>query len=141
MNPYDNYLEGNVLTASPIELVRMLYRFVIERMGDAIHCSNAGDIVGRGLAVSRATDGLTELLCSLDHAHGGNVSRQLAELYGYCVSRVLQGHMEQDKTPFEEVDRLMSTLLQGWEQVGGAEIPARNAYAATGSYAPVSASY
>ena len=107
------------MTASPMELVRMLYRFIIENLGDARHCTMTGDIEGRGRAVSKATEGFLELLTSLDHQQGGEVSRNLSELYGYMVSRVLDGHLNQVSAPFEEVERLMSTLLDGWETVVG----------------------
>ncbi len=133
MNLYEQYAESNVMTASPMELVRMLYRFIIENLGDARHCTMTGDIEGRGRAVSKATEGFLELLTSLDHQQGGEVSRNLSELYGYMVSRVLDGHINQESAPFEEVERLMSTLLDGWETVGGQEQPA--------AYAPISASF
>jgi flagellar secretion chaperone FliS len=122
------------MTASPMELVRMLYRFIIDNLGEASRCTMAGDIEGRGKAVSKATEGFLELLTSLDHEQGGDVSRNLAELYGYMASRVLDGHVNQVSAPFDEVERLMSTLLDGWENLGAQHIPAA-------PYAPISASF
>ena len=58
----------------------------------------------------------------------------LAELYGYMASRVLDGHVNQVSAPFDEVERLMSTLLDGWENLGAQHIPAA-------AYAPISASF
>jgi flagellar protein FliS len=133
VNLYEQYAESNVMTASPMELVRMLYRFILENLGDARHCTMTGDIEGRGRAVSKATEGFLELITSLDHQQGGEVSRNLSELYGYMVSRVLDGHINQDSTPFDEVERLMYTLLDGWETVGTQQEPA--------AYVPVSASF
>jgi flagellar protein FliS len=114
---YEHYVEGNILTASPLELVRMLYRFVIDNSGDARRCTESGDIEGRGRAVNRATGGLMELLTSLNHQQGGELSSGLAELYGYMASRLLQGHLEQNVQPFDEVVKLMTTLLQSWDHV------------------------
>ena len=141
MTQYDHYLESNVLTCGPIELVRILYRFVIDQLGDAIRCANTGDIEGRGTAVTKATNGIVELLSSLDHAQGGEVSARLANLYGYCASRILQGHIDQDKAPFEEVLALMSTMLQGWDQL--ASEPAVTSLYETlpSDYTPINASF
>jgi flagellar protein FliS len=130
---YEQYAESNVMTASPMELVRMLYRFIIDNLGEASRCTITGDIEGRGRAVSKATEGFLELLTSLDHQQGGDVSRNLAELYGYMASRVLDGHVNQASAPFEEVQGLMSTLLDGWENLSGPQIPT--------AYAPISASF
>ncbi|HYI93578.1 MAG TPA: flagellar export chaperone FliS [Bryobacteraceae bacterium] len=142
MSHYEQYLEGSVLSASPIELVRMLYRFVIDNLADACRCTDAKDIEGRGRAVSKATEGIVELLSSLDHSQGGEVSSSLGELYGYCASRVLQGHIDQDKSPFEEVQNLMSTMLQGWEQIGADVASPAALYEPTpSSYEPINASY
>lgn len=134
MNPYDPYLAGSFQTASPVELVRMLYRFVIDCLRDASRSTLNGDIQGRGQAVSKANEGLMELLTSLDHERGGDVSRSLGDLYAYMASRILQGHMDQDHVPFDEAEKLMSTLLEGWENVAdGAPVPTE--------YAPVSVSF
>jgi flagellar protein FliS len=129
---YEQYAESNVMTASPMELVRVLYRFIIDNLGEANRCTVSGDIAGRGKAVSKVTEGFMELLTSLDHQQGGEVSRNLAELYGYMASRVLDGHVNQIAAPFEEVERLMFTLLDGWENLGS---PVSSAYE------PVSASF
>ena len=142
MAPYDPYLEQSILTASPLELVRTLYRLILENVREANQCIAVGDIVGRGRAVTKATDGLVELLTSLNHEHGGAISRNLAELYGYMASRLLQGHMDQDPAPFEEVEKLVSTLLVAWEAMGSAASPSEPLYGAPAeAYTPVSASY
>ena len=78
MSQYEQYLEGNVLTASPLELVRMLYRFVIDNVREASRCTQTGDIEGRGRAVNRATGGILELMTSLNHQQGGELSARLA---------------------------------------------------------------
>lgn len=139
---YHPYLEQSILTASPLELVCALYRIVLESVHTAARCVDAGDIEGRGKAVTKATDGILELLATLNHESGGAISRNLAELYGYMASRLLQGHMDQDRAPFDEVEKLVRTLLEAWEAV---EAPATGAEGAYGSvmeaYTPVSASF
>lgn len=143
MSQYEQYAERSVLTASPIELVRILYRFVIDNLRDAVRSIEMEDIAGRGKAVSKATEGLMELLTSLDHQQGADVSKNLAELYGYMASRLLQGHIDQDRRPFEEVEQLMSGLLASWEQVDASPSePIMAAYGASPeSYTPISASF
>lgn len=142
MAQYDQYLEQTILTASPMELVRTLYRLVLDNVRQAAHCLVSGDIAGRGKAVSTATDALLELLTSLDHQQGGALSRNLSELYGYMASRMLQGHMDQDATPFDEVERLVSTLLDAWENVEFATPAAGSVYGSVNeAYTPLSASF
>lgn len=145
MSQYEQYLEGNVLTASPLELVRMVYRFVIDNVRDASRCTEAGDIEGRGRAVNRATGGILELMTSLNHQQGGELSERLSELYGYMASRLLQGHLEQVGEPFHEVEKLMLTLLDSWENVDNQDDTHSFAAAAYGNtsevYTPVNVSF
>ncbi len=145
MSQYEQYLEGNVLTASPLELVRMVYRFVIDNVRDASRCTETGDIEGRGKAVNRATGGILELMTSLNHQQGGELSARLSELYGYMASRLLQGHLEQVGEPFNEVEKLMLTLLDSWENVDSQDTTHSFAAAAYGTtseaYTPVNVSY
>jgi flagellar protein FliS len=145
VSQYEQYLDGNILTASPLELVRTLYRFVIDNVRDASRYTQSGDIESRGRAVNRATDGLVELLTSLNHQEGGELSSSLGELYGYMASRLLQGHMEQSSGPFNEVEKLMTTLLESWENVDNHDDThafASPGYGATPEvYTPLNASF
>ena len=141
MAPYDQYLEQSILTASPLELVRTLYRLILESVQKAGHCIDSGDIEGRGKAVTKATDGILELLASLNHQQGGAISQNLAELYGYMASRLLQGHMDQDRVPFDEVGKLVSTLLEAWEAMDAAPPHGESLYGAPEPYTPISASF
>jgi flagellar protein FliS len=140
---YDHYLEQSILTASPIELVRTLYRLILESVQEAASCVDSGDIAGRGKAVTKATDCIMELLTSLNHQDGGSLSVNLSELYGYIAARMLQGHMDQNRACFDEVEKLVSTLLDAWQSLEVEPSPSQAVYGAPAdtTYTPVSASF
>ncbi|MDZ4796866.1 MAG: flagellar export chaperone FliS [Bryobacteraceae bacterium] len=117
MNPYDQYLESSVLTATPLELVTMLYRCALDGIADARRCLLCGDIEGRVRPVNRAFDAVIELSLSLDFDNGGELSRNLGELYGYITNQIVLGHCNQSDTHFAEAARLLTTLLESWQQV------------------------
>ncbi len=117
MNPYDQYLESSVLTATPLELVTMLYRCAIESIAEARRCLACGDIEGRVRPVNRAFDAVTELTLSLDYDKGGELSRSLGELYGYITNQIVLGHCNQSDSNFAEAQRLLSTLMESWQQL------------------------
>jgi flagellar protein FliS len=121
--PQDAYLESKILTAPPLELVRMLYGAA----GDAVRKSRehlaAGRISERSREICRALAILTELTSSLDHSRGGDLSRNLAELYDYMQRRLLEANLRQKPEPLAEVQRLLATLLEGWQQIGQADAP------------------
>jgi flagellar protein FliS len=115
-NPYQAYNEGRVFSETPLNLVVALYQGAIDSTRQAARCLAAREIVARGKAINKTLAILTELIASLDHAKGGEISRNLHKLYSYMQSRLLEAHMKQQMEPLEEVTQLLGVLLEGWEQ-------------------------
>ncbi|HXM42092.1 MAG TPA: flagellar export chaperone FliS [Bryobacteraceae bacterium] len=117
MQPQNAYLESQIQTASPLELVCVLYRAA----GDATRIAGAhlaaGRIPERSRQISKALAILTQLSGTLDHAKGGALSRGLAELYDYMQRRLLEANQRRQAEPLVEVGNLLATLLEGWERI------------------------
>lgn len=116
-SPYENYVELKVLSASPLELVTMLYRAAIDSLEEARRGLAPGESKRRAGAVARACGVIIELTQSLDNEQGGELSRNLLELYDYTLRRIHESNREGDDAGFQEVIRLLSTLLEGWESI------------------------
>jgi|YNPBryBLVA2012_1023415.scaffolds.fasta_scaffold00048_30 flagellar protein FliS len=112
----DAYLESKILSADPLELIRILYQAALEAVAEARRCLAEGDIPGRSRQISRAHGILTELALSINHEAGGALSRSLAELYDYMQRRLIEAHLNQSDPPLSEVAGLLGTLLEGWRQ-------------------------
>jgi flagellar secretion chaperone FliS len=138
-DPYQAYLDNNVAAGNPVGLVTALYEGAIKAVQEARHCLETGDIWGRSKAISRGVDILTELVLSLDHEKGGDISKQLKELYGYMQHRLLNAHARQEDEPMAEVIGLLTNLLDGWYKV--AEKLAQEARGAVRDAAPVNEGY
>ena len=115
--PQDAYLESRILTADPLELVRMLYRAAVDATRRSRAHLAGGRIAERSREICRAMALISELSGSLDHARGGTLSRNLVELYDYMQRRLLEANARQKAEPLAEVESLLTTLLAGWEQV------------------------
>ena len=113
-DPYQAYAEGSLAGASPLQLVIALYEGAIDSIRQARLCLAMNDVMGRSAAVNKATSILTELLVSLDHERGGEISANLKRLYSYIQCRVLDAHMEKSEAPLLESERLLRDLLEGW---------------------------
>src|SRR5216684_4461337 len=112
-----DYLENRILTAHPLEIVEMLYHTAMDALGTAISNLNAGDVMLRAGAVSRAQEAVNELAIALDHSAGASFSRTLAELYAYVQQQIIKGHTKQSEPAFREALSILTTLLEGWSQV------------------------
>ncbi|MBZ2178905.1 MAG: flagellar export chaperone FliS [Acidobacteriota bacterium] len=114
---YQNSQDLNVLSASPVELVRLLYRGAIAAVRTARENLETGDIRGRSRQITKACSIIEELTVSLDKERGGKVALDLAELYVYMHQRLIQANIEQIGGPLAEVEKLLVTLLEAWQQV------------------------
>lgn len=112
----DAYLENRVMTATPEELVKMLYEAAIEAVGRARRHLKEGDIAARTRQITRAQAIYAELAASLNHEVAPQLARRLSELYDYMIRRLTDAQMHQDDAPLAEVSRLTATLLDGWLQ-------------------------
>lgn len=126
-NAHDAYLESRILSADPLELVKMLYQAAITSIRDARRHLAAREIMARARAISKACAVLAELAVSLDHERGGEVSVNLARLYDYMSRRLIEANLQQADQPLEEVLGLLSTLLEGWEGIQPVAEPAPQA--------------
>lgn len=117
-NPYgaQNYFRTQVESASPMELVVMLYDGGV-RAADAAHDAMvSGDIPARRAAISKVMAIIAELQNTLDVARGGRIAEQLDGLYIYMLSRLLKAVSDQDAAPIDEVRRLLATLADAWRE-------------------------
>lgn len=117
MRALQAYEEEKILSADPMELVRLLYRGAIDAVETARHRLAARDLRGRSAAISKAVEILGELLASLNPEGASEVSRSLAELYDYMQRRLLAAQFEQADAPLAEVLQLLQTLGEAWNRV------------------------
>lgn len=111
------YLESQVLSADPIELVRILYQIALDSVQEARRHLAAGDIAARSKAIGQAISALSELNAALDHSNGGAISRNLEELYRYLRQRLTEANLRQQDGPLAEAGSLLTTLSDAWKGV------------------------
>jgi flagellar protein FliS len=116
-NANDVYLENRVLSADPIELVRLLYQGADRAVREARRHLAAGDIAARSRAICKACDILAELTGSLDRDRGGEIAARLAQLYDYITRRLVEANTRQQDAPLAEVLDLLATLAEAWDGV------------------------
>lgn len=114
MNAQNAYLEGRVLSADPLGLVRILYEEALDSVIAARAHLRSGDIAARSQQITRGQLILIELRSVLDHERGGELSARLENLYDYMHGRLTTANLEQREEPLTEVERLLMTLLEGW---------------------------
>ena len=113
-NPYAAHLDVSILTAEPIELVRILYRTALDSVSAARAHLAAGEIQARSQAINKALSVIHELALSLNPQAEPTLASTLAELYDYMQRRLLAANLEQSDAPLGEVMGLLETMTDAW---------------------------
>lgn len=113
----DAYLQNQVLTADPLELIHMLYQRALDLVREARQALSTGDIAGRGMAISRTVEILGELEGALNHETGGEISVNLGRLYQYMMRRLTEANIRRQDAPLAEVEELLGTLGEAWSAI------------------------
>jgi len=111
----DSYQEAEILSADPLQLVRLLYRGALDEIVGARGCLAKRDIAGRARAINKAIRIVAELALSLNHEQGGSISRDLVELYDYIQRLLIDANCRQVDEPLAEAHKLMTTLQEAWD--------------------------
>lgn len=119
-NPLAAYRETRVKTASPGQLVVMLYDEAIKQSDTAIELMNPDskprpeDIERIGKALGKVQDILTELMASLDFDAGGDIAKDLFALYVWFGREVLEANIQKDPARIVSVRAMLASLREAW---------------------------
>ncbi|MBM7582632.1 flagellar protein FliS [Caldicoprobacter guelmensis] len=113
-NPYQQYQQQSVMTASPGELVVMLYNGCIRFIKQAIDSINDKDLEGAHKAIIRAQDIILEFMSTLDMKY--EVSHNLLALYDYLYRRLVEANTRKDVAILEEVLMFVTELRDTWAE-------------------------
>lgn len=123
---HQTYRRMQTETASPAELIGMLYDALVRNLARAEAGLQSHEIEATHHALIRAQDIVLELISSLDtEADGevGRLARQLSPLYEYMYRRLLDASLQKAAAPIAEVRTLVLPLREAWsaalEQIAG----------------------
>jgi flagellar secretion chaperone FliS len=119
MNPYarpNGYRENSIMTASPEQLVVMLYDGAGRFLRQAEDSMIDGSWLQASEKLSRAEAIIDELLATLD-MDAGEVADRLQSIYVFCKTRLIEARIQRDAVRVDQVARLLSELREAWSQV------------------------
>jgi flagellar protein FliS len=117
-------VETGVGAADPHRLVLMLFDGALQCLSEAQGHLRRRDAQSKGLALSRAIQIVEEgLAASVDESAGGELARQLKDLYGYIVRRIVRANRANDAAVLAEAARLLAELRGAWQDIAPRPAP------------------
>ena len=118
------YTEAAVMSATPEQLVVMLYDGAIRFMQQGIVALDAGQRDMARTRLYRAETIINELNQTLNMDAGGDIAKNLRALYLWAKQQITEAVVEQDTGKVSAVLEQMRDLRDGWAQAAAQEAAA-----------------
>lgn len=115
MSKLNAYRQTAVTTASKEQVLIMLYEAAIKHLKRASESCQKKELAAKGVAVGKAHDIINELSNSLDFTVGGEIAKNLEQLYSFMIQEITQGNLNNDSIKFDQARKLLENLLEGWK--------------------------
>jgi flagellar protein FliS len=120
MNTYtaqpNAYRQSAVLTATPERLIVMLYDGMHRFLSQAAAAMRAQNIPATHTRLRQAESILAHLQGTLDLSQG-EIAQNLLSIYLFCRRHLNEARIELDPVKVDEVDGLLMTLRDAWDQI------------------------
>lgn len=115
---YQSYQRNKYETASPHRLTLMLYNGAVQFATRAEQAIQEGNVKDTNTFIQKTQDIVYELMSSLNEREGGELARNLKNIYLYIVDRLVQANVKKEQDYVAEVIVLLRELQSAWEQIG-----------------------
>ena len=120
------YHNTSIKTADRRRIVVMLYEGVIKNLHIAINAIEAGDADTRTAKVNKSLEIIQFLSAALDFEKGGDIARNLSNLYDYARDVIALANIRGDVAKLREAIDLFNIVLDGWRQLSETIEPPAN---------------
>lgn len=110
-------VQAGTAYADSVQLIQMLFDGLLDSLAAAEGQIERNEIQAKGESLSRATRIVLGLQGSLDLEQGGEIARNLADLYDYCTRRLTYANLKNDIEVIQEVKGLIGEVRDAWLQV------------------------
>ncbi|MBC7319366.1 flagellar export chaperone FliS [bacterium] len=116
-SPYEQYKATSILTCSPLERVILLYKKSIELLDKSIEEFDAGNLFEFGENIKKACKIIEYLLSVLDMEKGGEIAKNLSDIYDFSLLTLTASNTGNDKEGVRRVRHILKGLLEAWEAI------------------------
>ncbi len=114
-NPYAQYNQNKILTASPAELTLMLYEGAIKFCNIAIMGIEQNDVQKAHNNIMKVQKIIEEFQITLNFKY--EIANDFNNVYNYIMKRLREANMTKDKAILEEVLDHLHPMRDTWKEV------------------------
>jgi flagellar protein FliS len=103
--------------ASPHRLIELMLSGALERVASASGAMERNETAETGESIGKAISIVDSLRVSLDVEKGGEIAKNLGQLYDYITRRLLEASVSKQPELLAEVASLLKEIKAAWDQV------------------------
>ncbi|MFC0267347.1 flagellar export chaperone FliS [Kushneria aurantia] len=112
-------VETGVMSASPHQLIVMLFDGALAAIKKARWALDNGDIATRGNALSKAINIVDNgLKNALDLEKGGEIAENLYSLYDFVSRSLVKVNRTRDVELLDRIEHIMADIAGAWKEIG-----------------------
>ena len=111
-NLYQKYQQSSVQTATPAQLLIMLYDGAIRFVKLGIEAIEQKNYQKANLNLLKSQAIIHELIAGLDHDYA--ISKNLLQIYEYMLYQLIQSNLKKNTKPAEEVLSYLKDMKETW---------------------------
>ena len=113
--PQDAYRKQDVMTATSVDLIVMLYDALKKNIVLGRRGIEKGDLTAAHKYLIKAQDIVTELVNCLDMSYG--ISEELLNIYEFILRNLAEANIRKDKEPLEPVVDMVDNIRDAWKEI------------------------
>lgn len=122
-NPYANYKQNSITTASPGELTLMLYNGCLKNINLAKKAIEENNIEVRNLNIMKAQAIIKEFMVTLNT--DSSIGQNLLRMYDYLLNQLVQANIKSDMQLLTEVEGFVTELRDTWKEAMAIDLKQR----------------
>jgi len=111
------YFQTRVNTTTQEEVVILLFEAAIKYLKQAKEKIKEKNYAEKGILISKALDIISELDASLNIEKGGDIAKNLHNLYFYCQTRLLTANLKLDCDIIDEVIHILKQIGSAFAEI------------------------
>lgn len=124
LRSYQQTRAAEVFTASPHKLIEICLAGALERVAIAKGAMQRGELGEKARRIASAVAIIEHLRLSLDAKAGGELARNLDQLYDYVIRRLTHANCTNETDALDEVTELIGQIKSGWDGLASNEVRA-----------------
>ncbi len=113
---FNQYQNTQVTTATPEKILLMLYDGAINFTRIARERLEQGDVAGKAKFIGKGLAIVTELMNTLNHDVGGEISQRLEQLYVYIIDEYTAANVNNSVKSLDNALRILTILRDTWAE-------------------------